>query len=150
MVTCATRTIRVDITKLYSSSSLDRKYRTSSSSLSVFYANAISPTRDFILTIYSTIIILHFLEVVRAIHVFTIRARKRRVGLLQVWPHLMGCFVCFIDGNLTHDFLSHGWHMEAKDPLLERDPSNVHWVDMVDHLTILLDRDLGERYNCAI
>jgi hypothetical protein len=40
--------------------------------------------------------------------------------------------------------------MEAKDPLLERDPSNVHWVDMVDHLTILLDRDLGERYNCAI
>jgi hypothetical protein len=49
---------------------------------------------------------------------------------------------CFVDGSLTHDFLSHGCHVEAKDLLLERDPSDVLWVDIVDHLAILLDIDL--------
>jgi hypothetical protein len=32
--------------------------------------------------------------------------------------------------------------VEAKDLLLECDPSDVLWVDIVDHLAILLDIDL--------
>lgn len=43
------------------------------------------------------------------------------------------------DGNLTHGFLSHECHEEAKDLLLERDPSDIHRVDVVGHLAILLD-----------
>lgn len=40
-----------------------------------------------------------------------------RVGLLHCWPDIG----CFVDGYLTHDFLSHGRHKEAKDLLLKRE-----------------------------
>jgi hypothetical protein len=58
---------------------------------------------------------------------------------------------CFENGNLAHDFLSHGCHEEAKDLLLERDTSDTLWVDILDHLAILLGRDLLiGRYSRAI
>jgi hypothetical protein len=71
-----------------------------------------------------------------------VRALDCDAGLLQFWPHLIECF---IDGNLIHDFLNHGCHEEAKDLLLERNQSDVLWVDVVDHLAILLDDLLVRR-----
>lgn len=73
-MTCSTWVTIVKTTGLYPSSSPTRMYKTSYSSSAVFFADAISSVRDFILAIYLAIVILPFLVIARGIRVFTVLA----------------------------------------------------------------------------
>jgi hypothetical protein len=70
-VTYSTGATTTETTGLYSSSSPARMYEISSSSSTIYFADAISYGKDFILAIYSAIVVLPFV-VAGAIRVFTV------------------------------------------------------------------------------